>query len=155
MSLIIEPSIEFSGFFAKKRLSMNQSAQLYVPDGGIVYMDSLGPCIGYVGFDPNRRIIFGKHFPIHEEVDQDLFQYQAQLHQLGISTQNTALAGGNLNRAENFADYYTNCQKAKSRILSSGARSYMLQDEAPAGIVDYLAVKLIQDIYLFDHFRFN
>ncbi|MEX0621883.1 MAG: hypothetical protein WD187_02735 [Candidatus Woykebacteria bacterium] len=116
--------------FDAKELDTGETAVVEAPDGGELSMEGLGPCIGLVGYDREREIIFAKHFMFtHPIIDQEVSEFLEDLRKNGTNPTETAVAGGNLSYEEQQRDpaYFTQMTQAKERLVQSGVvtRSYV------------------------------
>lgn len=130
--------------FGEMKLESGEVAILRVPKGGSIYMDSLGPCVGFVGYNLEKKVIFGIHLYIHGRIDHELAEFMRRLNVLGLEISDCAVAGGNLSYADKLrgANYVADCTAAKRGILQSRIRSYMDPSElTEESRCDYLSVK--------------
>lgn len=113
--------------YEARTIGVEEEAILQVPGGGEVGMDSLGPCVGLVGYDKKRKIIFGFHFSLGPKVDSRVAEARLSLEQSGITITDCAVAGGNITRksAKLHPENSQECREAKERIAASGIKSFM------------------------------
>lgn len=129
-------AVEQCNSFEARIVDSGDEAILQVPQGGIVEMDSLGPCIGFVGYDRRKKIVFGYHFYLDPSVDKRIAEARTQLEASGIKITDCAVAGGNITRgsANLHPEDAQECREAKQRITNSGIKSYMNKNQVMDGI---------------------
>lgn len=88
--------IKSTAEFTELNIDSGEFGIIRVRQGGILTTFGLGPCVGYVGFDQRRKILFGCHLYLDPRVDQELSSFIRHLHQLGITINDSAISGGRL-----------------------------------------------------------
>src|SRR3990172_5358176 len=71
--------------FDAKELETGEAAVVEAPKGGELYMEGLGPCIGMVGYDQDRKVLFAEHFlSTSPTIDQEILEVLQRLRSNGI-----------------------------------------------------------------------
>ena len=126
--------------FTEIRLGTLYSSTLHVPKGGRIFMDSLGPCLGVVGYDFRHKIIFGSHMVIDPGIDEEIKKYLRILKQSGIKHTRVAVAGGNLDFTlpRGYPYYFQKLIEVKYRL------------QRMPGIINYITPEKVASIYRSD-----